>query len=135
MLGSRKLKDMEARIAKLEGECGKRLELINLQTGKIESLKQEHQLAEQNWELERQAKQERIDLLNSRLADLGFDVTEILDDIQWKRVNPHLSVECMKLSLGAEFSNRFQISSVEKYLSRLLPAKPTQKEARYIPLD
>lgn len=135
MLGSRKLKDMEARIAKLEGECSKRLELINLQTGKIESLKQEHQLAEQNWELERQAKQERIDLLNSRLGDLGFDVTEILDDIQWKRVNPHLSVECMKLSLGAEFSNRFQISNVEKYLSRLLPAKSTQKEARYIPLD
>ncbi len=131
MLGSRKLKDMEARVAQLESECCKRLTLINLQTEKIESLKLENKLAEQNWDLECQAKQERIDLLSSRLADLGFDITEILDDIQWKRVNPLLSVECSELSLGKEFSNRFQIAGVEKYLSRLLPAMVTtpQKKA------
>lgn len=114
---------LRAKIATLQAEKGKQLQLINRQTQFIAELKKTMQgQTEQHLQALAAAEAEK-EMLLRYLRDLGVDATVIqADEVSWQTAKNLVSLTIQPVKVGErpEFTNKFQLNRVMNFLQQAI---------------
>lgn len=114
---------LRQKIAQLQEEKGKQLQLINRQTQFITELKQAMQAQAEQHQQALAASEAEKNLLLSYLQDLGVNAAVIQEDeASWQKAKSLVSLTIKPVKVGErpEFTNRFQLSRVMDFLQQAI---------------
>lgn len=114
---------LRQKIAQLQEEKGKQLQLINRQTQTIIDLKREMEAQAQKYQQEIADIETEKTMLINYLQDLGVNAAVIQrDDACWQRAKSLLSLNIKPIKVGErpEFTNKFQLSQVMSFLQQAI---------------
>ena len=112
---------LRQKIAQLQEEKGKQLQLINRQTQFITELKQAMQAQAEQHQQALAASEAEKNLLLSYLQDLGVNAAVIQEDeASWQKAKSLVSLKIKQVKVGErpELTNRFQLSRVMDFLQQ-----------------